>query len=64
MLLRFFASPPHSEERVGEIESGRQNGSISAMKKISEALKGDLDDLVQRAAGPARSAGCRVAVSG
>lgn len=31
---------------VSEIESGRKEGSISAMKKIAEALKVDLDDLV------------------
>lgn len=31
---------------VSEIESGKKEGSISAMKKIAEALKVDLDDLV------------------
>lgn len=31
---------------ISEIESGRKEGSISAMKKIAEALKVDLDDLV------------------
>ena len=31
---------------ISEIESGKKEGSISAMKKIAEALKVDLDDLV------------------
>lgn len=35
-------SPPY----ISEIESGKKEGTISAMKKIAEALKVDLDDLV------------------
>jgi ribosome-binding protein aMBF1 (putative translation factor) len=31
---------------ISEIEGGKKEGSISAMKKIAEALKVDLDDLV------------------
>ena len=31
---------------ISEIESGKKDGSVSAMKKIAEALKVDLDDLV------------------
>ncbi|CAN5513831.1 helix-turn-helix transcriptional regulator [soil metagenome] len=31
---------------ISEIESGKKEGSISVMKKIAEALKVDLDDLV------------------
>jgi mRNA-degrading endonuclease RelE of RelBE toxin-antitoxin system/DNA-binding XRE family transcriptional regulator len=31
---------------ISEIESGRKDGSVSVMKKIAEALKVDLDDLV------------------
>jgi DNA-binding XRE family transcriptional regulator len=31
---------------ISEIEGGRKEGSISAMKKIAEALKVDIDDLV------------------
>lgn len=31
---------------ISEIESGKKEGSITAMKKIAEALKVDLDDLV------------------
>lgn len=31
---------------VSEIETGKKEGSISAMKRIAEALKVDLDDLV------------------
>jgi ribosome-binding protein aMBF1 (putative translation factor) len=31
---------------ISEIESGKKEGSISAVKKIAEALKVDLDDLV------------------
>lgn len=31
---------------ISEIESGKEEGSISVMKKIAEALKVDLDDLV------------------
>lgn len=31
---------------ISEIESGKKEGSISAMKRIAEALKVDLDDLV------------------
>ena len=35
-------SPPF----ISEIESGKKDGSVSVMKKIAEALKVDLDDLV------------------
>ena len=35
-----------SPSYISEIESGRKEGSISAMKKIAEALRLDLDDLV------------------
>lgn len=31
---------------ISEIESGKKEGSISAVKKIAEALRIDLDDLV------------------
>lgn len=31
---------------VSEIESGKKEGSVSAMKKIAEALRFDLDDIV------------------
>jgi DNA-binding XRE family transcriptional regulator len=31
---------------ISEIEGGKKEGSISVMKKIAEALKVDLDDLV------------------
>lgn len=31
---------------ISEIESGKKEGSVSAMKKIAEALKVNLDDLV------------------
>lgn len=31
---------------ISEIESGKKDGSVSVMKKIAEALKVDLDDLV------------------
>ncbi|CCV06567.1 conserved hypothetical protein [Mesorhizobium metallidurans STM 2683] len=31
---------------ISEIESGKKEGSISAMKKIAAALNVDLDDLV------------------
>lgn len=31
---------------ISEIESGKKEGSLSAMKKIAEVLKVDLDDLV------------------
>jgi DNA-binding XRE family transcriptional regulator len=31
---------------ISEIESGKKEGSLSAMRKIAEALKVDLDDLV------------------
>lgn len=31
---------------ISEIESGKKDGSISAMKKIAEALMVDLDDLI------------------
>lgn len=31
---------------ISEIESGRKDASLSVMKKIAEALKVDLDDLV------------------
>jgi DNA-binding XRE family transcriptional regulator len=31
---------------ISEIESGKKEGSISAMKKIADALRVDLDDLV------------------
>jgi ribosome-binding protein aMBF1 (putative translation factor) len=31
---------------ISEIEGGKKEGSISAMKKIAEVLKVDLDDLV------------------
>ncbi len=31
---------------ISEIESGKKEGSLSAMKKISEALQVDLDDIV------------------
>lgn len=31
---------------VSEIESGKKEGSLSAMKKIAEALRVDLDDIV------------------
>lgn len=31
---------------ISEIEGGKKEGSISAMKKIAEALKASLDDLV------------------
>lgn len=30
---------------ISEIESGKKEGSLSAMKKIAEVLKADLDDL-------------------
>jgi DNA-binding XRE family transcriptional regulator len=30
---------------ISEIESGKKEGSLSAMKKIAEALKVDLDDI-------------------
>ena len=35
-----------SASYISEIESGRKEGSISALKKIAEALRLDLDDLV------------------
>lgn len=35
-----------SASYISEIESGRKEGSISAMKKIAAALRLDLDDLV------------------
>lgn len=35
-------SPPF----ISEIESGKKEGSVSVMKKIAEALRVDLDDLV------------------
>lgn len=35
-----------SRPYISEIESGKKDGSVSAMKKIAEALKVDLDDLV------------------
>ena len=35
-------SPPY----ISEIESGKKEGSISAMKRVAEALRVDLDDLV------------------
>jgi DNA-binding XRE family transcriptional regulator len=35
-------SPPY----ISEIESGKKDGSVAAMKKIAAALKVDLDDLV------------------
>lgn len=31
---------------ISEIEGGRKEGSVSAMKKIAEALQVDLDDIV------------------
>lgn len=31
---------------ISEIESGKKDGSVAAMKKIAAALKVDLDDLV------------------
>jgi len=31
---------------ISEIESGKKDGSVSVMKKIADALKVDLDDLV------------------
>ncbi len=31
---------------ISEIESGKKDGSVAAMKKIAEALEVDLDDLV------------------
>lgn len=31
---------------ISEIESGKKDGSVSAMKKIAEALRVDLDDIV------------------
>jgi predicted transcriptional regulator len=31
---------------ISEIETGKKEGSIAALKKIAEALKVDLDDLV------------------
>ncbi len=31
---------------ISEIETGKKEGSVSVMKKIAEALKVDLDDLV------------------
>jgi transcriptional regulator with XRE-family HTH domain len=31
---------------ISEIESGKKDGSVSAMKKIANALGVDLDDLV------------------
>jgi transcriptional regulator with XRE-family HTH domain len=31
---------------ISEIEGGKKEGSISAMKKIADALNVDLDDLV------------------
>jgi len=31
---------------ISEIEGGKKEGSVAAMKKIAEALKVDLDDLV------------------
>ena len=31
---------------ISEIESGKKDGSVSVMKKISDVLKVDLDDLV------------------
>lgn len=31
---------------ISEIESGKKEGSVSVMKKIAEALKVDIDDLV------------------
>ena len=31
---------------ISEIETGKKEGSISALKRIAEALKVDLDDLV------------------
>lgn len=35
-------SPPY----ISEIEGGKKEGSVSVLKKIAEALKVDLDDLV------------------
>lgn len=35
-----------SASYISEIESGRKEGSISAMKKISEVLRLDLDEVV------------------
>ena len=35
-----------SSPYVSEIESGKKEGSLSAMKKIAEALTVNLDDLV------------------
>lgn len=35
-----------SSSYISEIESGKKEGSISAMKKIAEVLHVDLDDLV------------------
>lgn len=35
-----------SQPYVSEIESGKKDGSVAAMKKIAEALRVDLDDLV------------------
>jgi transcriptional regulator with XRE-family HTH domain len=56
MSARYLATATGlSAPDISEIESGKKEGSISAMKKIAQALKLDLDDLVQRAVKPARS---------
>lgn len=35
-----------SPTRISEIEGGKNEGSVSVLKKIAEALRVDLDDLV------------------
>jgi ribosome-binding protein aMBF1 (putative translation factor) len=40
------ASTGLSAPYISEIESGKKEGSVSAMKKIAQALEVDLDDLV------------------
>ena len=42
LVVAAGVSPPF----ISEIESGKKDGSVSVMKKIAEALKVDLDDLV------------------
>lgn len=47
MSVRDLASAAGlSAPYVSEIETGKKEGSISAMKKVAEALEVDLDDLV------------------
>lgn len=47
MSVRDLASAAGlSAPYVSEIETGKKDGSISAMKKVAEALEVDLDDLV------------------